>query len=57
MNQVNFDDSWLEFLKLYVNPLQRLVFTGYYDYVRVKRLRIVQNLINLFVNIVFIFGY
>ncbi|XP_058805579.1 procollagen-lysine,2-oxoglutarate 5-dioxygenase isoform X2 [Phymastichus coffea] len=32
MTQVGLDHHWLEFLRLYVNPLQRLAFHGYYDY-------------------------
>ncbi|KAL0119879.1 hypothetical protein PUN28_007957 [Cardiocondyla obscurior] len=32
LNQVGLEDSWLKFLKDYVNPLQQLVFTGYDDY-------------------------
>lgn len=30
MNQVGFDQSWMEFLRLFVRPLQELIFTGYY---------------------------
>jgi procollagen-lysine,2-oxoglutarate 5-dioxygenase len=30
MNQVGLDPLWLEFLHLYVRPLQEHVFTGYF---------------------------
>ncbi|XP_018363864.1 PREDICTED: procollagen-lysine,2-oxoglutarate 5-dioxygenase 1 isoform X1 [Trachymyrmex cornetzi] len=30
MNQVQYDQQWLYFLKEYVRPLQELVFTGYF---------------------------
>ncbi|XP_071576193.1 procollagen-lysine,2-oxoglutarate 5-dioxygenase [Temnothorax nylanderi] len=30
MNQVQYEEQWLYFLKEYVRPLQELVFTGYY---------------------------
>ncbi|XP_032668644.1 procollagen-lysine,2-oxoglutarate 5-dioxygenase isoform X1 [Odontomachus brunneus] len=30
MNQVQYEQQWLYFLKEYVRPLQELVFTGYY---------------------------
>lgn len=33
MNQVGMEAQWLEFLRLYVEPLQTKVFTGYYHYV------------------------
>ncbi|CAL8072484.1 unnamed protein product [Orchesella dallaii] len=32
MNQVGMEAQWLEFLRLYVEPLQTKVFTGYYHY-------------------------
>lgn len=34
MNQVQYEQHWLYFLKEYVKPLQELVFTGYYHDVR-----------------------
>lgn len=33
MTQVGLDETWLEFLKEYVSPLQMSVYTGYEDYV------------------------
>lgn len=30
MNQVGLEEQWLEFLRLYVSPLQELVFIGYH---------------------------
>lgn len=32
MNQVGMEAQWLEFLRLYVEPLQSKVFTGYHHY-------------------------
>jgi hypothetical protein len=32
MNQVGYDAQWLEFMRLYVEPLQAKVYTGYYHY-------------------------
>lgn len=34
MNQVQYEQQWLYFLKEYVKPLQELVFTGYFHDVR-----------------------
>ncbi|CAB0034687.1 unnamed protein product [Trichogramma brassicae] len=34
MTQVGLDPLWLEFLRVYVSPLQQRAFTGYLDYVR-----------------------
>lgn len=33
MTQVGYEAQWLEFLRLYVEPLQTKAFTGYYHYV------------------------
>jgi len=32
MNQIGFEQHWLEFLRLYVEPLQTRVYIGYYHY-------------------------
>lgn len=29
MRQVGFDEEWLEFLEIYVTPLQEVAFLGY----------------------------
>jgi len=34
MNQIQYEQQWLYFLKEYIRPLQELVFTGYYHDVR-----------------------
>lgn len=34
MNQVQYEQQWLYFLKEFIKPLQELVFTGYYHDVR-----------------------
>lgn len=34
MNQIGLEAAWLEMLRLYVEPLQTRVYTGYYHYVR-----------------------
>jgi procollagen-lysine,2-oxoglutarate 5-dioxygenase len=33
MNQVGMEAQWLEFLRLYIEPIQSKVFTGYHHYV------------------------
>ena len=33
MNQIGMEPQWLELLRLYVEPLQTRVYTGYYHYV------------------------
>lgn len=43
MNQVGFDQSWMEFLRLFVKPLQELVFTGYYHDVLFYYLRMTNH--------------
>ena len=35
MNQIGLEAAWLEMLRLYVEPLQTRVYTGYYHYVRI----------------------
>lgn len=37
MTQVGMEAQWLEFLRLYVEPLQSKVYTGYHHYVCVLR--------------------
>lgn len=36
MNQVGMEAQWLEFLRLYVEPLQAKTYTGYHHYVRLQ---------------------
>lgn len=38
MKQVGLDPVWLQFLKLFIRPLQEKVFTGYYHNVSSKML-------------------
>ena len=35
MKQISFEEGWLHFLAVYVQPLQQRVYEGYFDDVRI----------------------